>query len=137
MILINIIFFIVKQTSNKTMTTSSEFKSLQSFYLYYLTEHSHPTSRRLHFIGTTLFIVVFIFAIVMKIWWLIPVSIVSAYTFAWVGHFYFENNKPATFKYPFYSLASDFIMLFHMLTGQLRQKLEEAENHFSTKQNSV
>jgi hypothetical protein len=55
---------------------------------------------------------------------LIPVV---GYSFAWVGHFFFEKNKPATFVYPFYSLGSDFVMFWHILTGQINKKIEEAE----------
>jgi hypothetical protein len=40
------------------------------------------------------------------------------YGFAWVGHFFFEKNKPATFKYPMYSLASDFLLFYDLLTGK-------------------
>jgi len=103
-----------------------EFKSLKEFYPYYLTEHQDPVSRALHFVGTGLFMALFIYAIVSATWWLIPVSIVSAYAFAWVGHFFFEKNKPATFVYPLFSLASDFIMFFHIITGQLPSKMKDA-----------
>lgn len=106
---------------------AKEFNTLREFYPYYLTEHQDPVSRSLHFVGTGLFLALFIYAIVSGTWWLIPVSIVSAYAFAWVGHFFFERNKPATFVYPFFSLASDFIMFFHIITGQLPSKMKEAK----------
>jgi len=107
------------------------FKSLKEFYPYYLTEHQDKTSRTLHFIGTGLFICLFVYAIVSSTWWLVLASIVCAYAFAWVGHFFFEKNKPATFVYPFFSLASDFIMFFHILTGQLPDKMAEAKRKMS------
>ena len=44
---------------------------------------------------------------------------VIGYGFAWVGHFFFEHNRPATFTYPFYSFAGDWVMLFQFLTGTL------------------
>ena len=46
---------------------------------------------------------------------LIPIG---GYGFAWVGHAFFERNKPATFQYPLYSLAGDFILFWRLLTGQ-------------------
>lgn len=113
------------------MSTEKEFKTLKAFYPYYLTEHSNPISRRLHFIGTFLFLAVLVYAIIAQIWWLFPLAIVIAYGFAWVGHFFFEKNKPATFQYPFFSLASDFIMAYHFITGQLNDKLKAAQKQFN------
>lgn len=104
------------------------YQSLKEFYPYYLTEHSNATCRALHYTGTSLLFVLIgaaIFSGNAKLYFLLPVI---GYGFAWVGHFVFEKNKPATFKYPLYSLASDFIMLFHFLTGKIDEKLAEAKN---------
>lgn len=104
-----------------------KYHTLKDFYPYYLTEHSDSTCRTLHYIGTSLLLVIIVAAIVLrnpKILFLIPVV---GYGFAWVGHFFFEKNKPATFQYPFYSLASDFIMYFHFITGKIDAKLAEAK----------
>lgn len=97
---------------------SKEFKSLKEFYPYYLSEHQHPTSRRLHFIGTALLFFILATAIYLSNYWILWLLPVVGYGFAWVGHFFFEKNKPATFKHPFYSLASDFILFFHLLIGK-------------------
>jgi hypothetical protein len=95
-----------------------KYTSLKEFYPYYLTEHQNPTSRVLHFIGTGLVLVVLAAAIVMAQYiWLAAIPVIG-YGFAWVGHFFFEKNKPATFTYPFYSLASDFILFFDLLRGK-------------------
>lgn len=84
------------------------YRSLREFYPYYLSEHQNTTSRVLHFTGTGLLILVALAAIFSGAFaWLLLVPLIG-YGFAWVGHFFFERNKPATFKYPFYSLASDF-----------------------------
>lgn len=94
-------------------------KSYNEFYIFYLKEHSNKTCRILHFIGTTLvftFAVIAIYSGKSLFWWLIPIS---GYAFAWIGHYFFEKNKPATFKYPLWSLASDFKMYFHLLTGKI------------------
>ena len=97
-------------------------KSLHSFaefYPYYLNEHRNPTCRRLHFIGSTLVIVVLLLALLSRDarWlWLAPVV---GYGFAWAGHVGYEKNRPATFKHPLYSLAGDWVMYWQMLRGQL------------------
>ncbi len=99
---------------------SQTYNSLAEFYPYYLTEHANRTCRRLHVVGTSLVIFIALFALTTQQWaalWLMPLC---GYFFAWVGHFFFEHNKPATFKYPFYSLVSDFIMYKDILTGKIR-----------------
>ena len=95
-----------------------KYTSLKEFYPYYLTEHQNPTSRILHFIGTGLVLVVLGVSIATTQYiWLAAIPVIG-YGFAWVGHFFFEKNKPATFTYPFYSLASDFILFFDLLRGK-------------------
>src|SRR2546428_12507807 len=100
------------------MEEIKEYKSFSEFYPFYLTEHSNRTSRILHFIGTGLVLLMLPAAVLFhipKILLLIPVA---GYGFAWVGHFFFEKNKPATFKYPLWSLASDFKLFFEILSGK-------------------
>ena len=91
----------------------------REFYKFYLSEHQDKTCRLLHVIGTT-FVIAMLFMSIYKldyrIFLLIPVV---GYGFAWVGHFVFEKNKPATFKYPLWSLKSDFKMYFDILAGRL------------------
>jgi hypothetical protein len=95
-------------------------RSLKEFYPFYLSEHRNSTSRILHFSGTGLVILVLITALLLqkyRLLWLIPLV---GYGFAWVGHFFFEKNKPATFRYPLYSLASDFIMFGDIIRGKVK-----------------
>lgn len=99
---------------------SKKFTSFREFYPYYLEEHSNSTCRKLHFVGNSLVILV----IAWSVWsrdarWLLMVPLVG-YGFAWVGHFFFEKNRPATFTYPLYSLAGDWVMWKDLLLG--RQK---------------
>lgn len=103
----------------------SGFRSFSEFYPYYLSEHKNPVCRRLHYIGSTLVLVILATLLVTgswSYWWLM---LLAGYGFAWVGHFKFEHNKPATFKYPFYSLAADWVMYKDFLTGKLEQKLQQ------------
>lgn len=98
----------------------SRFASFREFYPFYLEEHSHRTSRRLHFVGSSLGLVFLVAAIVQRnAWWLLGALFVG-YAFAWVGHFFFEKNRPATFKYPFYSFAGDWVMFKDILIGKIR-----------------
>lgn len=96
----------------------NRFKTLKDFYPYYLQEHQNPVCRKLHFIGTGLLFVILGAALYSGNYlWLISIPFVG-YGFAWVGHFFFEKNKPATFQYPFFSLASDFVLFFDLLVGK-------------------
>ena len=94
-------------------------QTYQEFYKYYLTEHSNKTCRALHVIGTTIVIALLITAIYHRIPKLLIWIPIAGYGFAWVGHFFFEKNKPATFKYPLWSLKSDFKMYFDILSGKI------------------
>lgn len=100
---------------------AERIKSFSEFYQFYLTEHKNSTSRRLHFIGTGfvfLEIVLLSYVNSWEYWFILPIT---GYLFAWIGHFFFEKNKPATFKYPLWSLASDFRLFFEILIA--KQKL--------------
>ncbi len=104
---------------NQVQEHQGPFTSFADFYPYYLEEHSHPTCRLLHFIGSWLVLAVLGIAITTQMWmllWLLPVI---GYGFAWVGHFFFEKNRPATFSYPFYSLMGDWVMFKDILTGKV------------------
>jgi len=109
------------------MAAEKKYKSFRSFYPYYLTEHGDVKNRILHFTGTAGLLAILFAAIVLQKWWMLALIPVCGYGFAWVGHFFIEKNKPATFTYPLYSLGSDFVMFWHILTGQISKKLEEAK----------
>ncbi|MFD0976227.1 Mpo1-like protein [Salinimicrobium gaetbulicola] len=92
-------------------------KTYSEFYHFYLSEHQNRSSRILHFIGTFLVFVLFFIAILNDWGWEWVFLPFVGYGFAWVGHAFFEKNKPATFKYPFWSLISDFKLFFEILFG--------------------
>lgn len=96
---------------------NKRISSLKEFFPFYLQEHQDPMSRKLHFLGTSLILLWLILAVLTgDPWWLILIPLVG-YGCAWVGHAFYERNRPATFKYPLYSLASDFILFWRLLTG--------------------
>lgn len=97
----------------------SGYASFAQFYPYYLSEHSHRRCRRMHFIGSSLVIAIVLTAIATAQWrwlWLVPLA---GYGFAWLGHYVYEKNRPATFKHPFYSLLGDWVMYGQMLRGKI------------------
>lgn len=96
------------------------FNRFSEFYPFYLSEHQDRVNRRLHFVGTTLVIALLLFALVTQQWlWLLAVPF-AGYGFAWVGHFFFEKNKPATFNHPVYSFLGDWVMYKDILTGKIK-----------------
>ncbi len=97
-----------------------KFKKFSDFYPFYLSEHGHRLNRRLHFSGTLFVLLILIYTLLTQRWtllWLLPIF---GYSFAWVGHFFVEKNRPATFRHPFYSLISDFIMFKDILIGKIK-----------------
>jgi hypothetical protein len=100
--------------------THERFSSFAEFYPYYLQEHSNATCRRLHYVGSLLVLFVLGYALVTQQWlWMLAIPLLG-YGFAWVGHFVFEKNRPATFDYPFYSLMGDWVMLKDAFTGRIK-----------------
>jgi hypothetical protein len=97
----------------------TSFDSLAAFYPYYLSEHQNRTCRRLHFAGSSLALGCVLALLLTGQWWWLIAALLSGYSFAWVGHFGFEKNRPATFKHPLYSFVSDWIMFKDMLTGKI------------------
>lgn len=95
------------------------FERYRDFWPYYLQEHAKPATRALHFAGTGLALVLLVLWVVLWHWGWLLAAIVSGYAFAWIGHFWVERNRPATFRYPLWSLASDFRMFYLWATGRL------------------
>lgn len=101
------------------MSDYRHFNSFEDFYPFYLEQHANSACRRLHFIGTTLVLLLLIVLLFSKNLHLLALLPFAGYSFAWVGHFVFEKNKPATFKYPIYSLMGDFRMYKDMISGKV------------------
>jgi hypothetical protein len=101
-------------------------QTFAEFWPFYLREHSQPATRTLHFAGTTLSLFLFLAALALHRPWLFLGAVVVGYAFAWVGHFFVEHNKPATFKYPLWSFAADWKMWALALRGRLEPELRRA-----------
>eukprot|EP00699_Malawimonas_sp_californiana_P000316 EC713359.1.p1 GENE.EC713359.1~~EC713359.1.p1 ORF type:complete len:113 (+),score=10.39 EC713359.1:25-339(+) len=94
----------------------SEYNSLKEFMPFYRSQHVNRTNRRLHFVGSTLGLIFGLYAILTFQWRFLLVGLTCGYAFAWVGHFFFEKNKPATFKYPVYSFLGDWVIWSEIIT---------------------
>lgn len=100
--------------------SQGRFRRFADFYPFYLSEHSNPVCRRLHFFGTVLVLAALLAAALTRnALWLLAAPI-AGYGFAWAGHFFFEHNRPATFAHPWYSLVGDFVLFRDMLFGRVR-----------------
>ena len=98
----------------------STYRSFGDFYPFYLSQHADRTCRRLHFVGTTIGLAAILHSLsTLNFWWLLA-GLVAGYAFAWVGHFFFEKNRPATFTHPFYSFMGDWVMWRDMLLGRIK-----------------
>ena len=103
----------------KSSVDPREFKTFAEFYPFYLQEHSNRTCRRLHFVGTSFSLLFLIGLIVTGHIWYLLAALVSGYGFAWIGHFVFEKNRPASFKRPLFSFRGDWVMWRDILTGKI------------------
>ena len=102
------------------------YTSFAEFWPFYLREHSKVRTRALHYVGTSLVVLIAIAAVLSGRWaWLFALPL-AGYFFAWVAHFGVEKNRPATFTYPLWSLAADFRMWVFWLTGRLGAELDRA-----------
>jgi hypothetical protein len=99
---------------------SERFDSFGEFYPFYLAEHANRASRRLHFIGSCGVLALVAVAIFTGNAWCLLGALFCGYGFAWVGHFFFEKNRPATFKHPLYSFLGDWVMFKDILTGRIQ-----------------
>ena len=97
----------------------SKIRSFEEFYPLYLKEHSNRTNRRLHFIGSSLAILMLILLLITGKLILVALIPTVGYGFAWVGHFFFEKNKPASFKKPLWSFMGDCKMYSEIFSGKI------------------
>jgi hypothetical protein len=104
-----------------------KYQTYAEFWPYYLSEHRKPETRGLHYFGTGLGSALMIAAAILLDWTLIPAALISGYLFAWIGHFFVERNRPATFTFPLWSIVSDFCMVGLWLVGKLDAEYAKAE----------
>ena len=108
------------------MTTQPRIESYREFWPYYLRQHARPKTRLWHIVGTGLASVLLVAALVTSSYELFLGALIAGYGPAWVTHFLIERNRPATLRYPLWSLVSDYRMAGAWLTGELSRELRDA-----------
>ena len=110
--------FTVNAYSERDM--SKHYSSFSSFYPFYLSQHENTTCRRLHFFGSLTGLLIALYGVFAAMYALLLLALVVGYAFAWIGHFFFEKNKPATFRYPLYSYCGDWVMFKDIICGKIK-----------------
>ena len=103
-----------------------ELKSFAEFWPHYVADHSRPATRALHALGTTTGTLLVVALLATGRWWLLPLALVPGYGAAWVGHFFVERNRPASFRHPLWSFLADYKMVALMLVGRMGREVERA-----------
>jgi hypothetical protein len=112
--------------------SNTDFRSFEEFWPYYLREHGKVATRALHFAGTTVGMVAIAAGVVLRRPALLIAAPVVGYGMSWIGHFFVEKNRPATFKYPLWSFQGDMKMWRMIVSGTLDAEIERI-----TKSNGV
>ena len=107
-------------------------KSFGEFWPFYVREHGRPATRLLHAAGTLGSTALLVGLAATGRWRWLPLPLVVGYGFAWVGHFFVEHNRPATFKHPLWSLMGDYKMVALMLAGRMGEEVARANAQEST-----
>ena len=109
--------------------------TFEAFWPYYVSQHMNPACRALHFVGTAVVLACLGATLLVSPLWFLG-TVLGGYSFAWVGHFFFEKNTPATFTYPFWSLRADFRMFRLTLLGRMGPELARAERGYASPSSS-
>ena len=114
-----------------------KFESFSDFWPFYVSQHLVPLTRALHFVGTTLVIVILSCSVLLANPWIIIAVPIVGYGFAWPSHFFVEGNRPATFGHPLWSLQADFKMWWFMVRGKMTGEVMRVHGHESVRKRST
>ena len=103
----------------------NRYQTLAEFWPYYVREHSNPLTRQLHFVGNTNLFLWLLLSLIRRSPKLGVFAVLSSYTIAWIGHFFVEKNRPATFQYPLMSAVCDMLMYVKMWRGQMNAEVKK------------
>jgi len=104
--------------------SEQRFRTFDEFWPFYVKEHQKKATRILHFVGTTGAMACVAGGLLTKRRWLLALAPVVGYGPSWIGHFFVEGNRPASFKYPVWSLRADLVMWSKMVRFQMNDEVE-------------
>jgi hypothetical protein len=99
-------------------------EDFEQFWDFYVGEHKKKSTRLFHFVGTTAAIGCVAGGLLTKRRWLLLMAPIAGYGPAWISHFFIEKNKPASFKYPLWSLQADFVMWWKTIKGEMQAEVD-------------
>jgi hypothetical protein len=108
------------------MSTPDRIQTYREFWPFYLREHAKAQTRRWHIVGTGAASILLVAALVTLSYQLFLAALIAGYSPAWAAHFFVEKNRPATLRYPIWSLISDYRMTGAWLMGRLGRELQRA-----------
>jgi hypothetical protein len=111
--------------------TGQEMKSFAEFWPHYVREHSRGGTRALHAAGTIASTTLAVALVTTGRWRWLPAALATGYAAAWVGHFFVEHNRPATFKHPLWSFVADYKMVALMVAGRMDAEVVRARQRSS------
>jgi len=117
--------------------SQERIRSFEQFWPYYVREHSKKTTRALHFIGTTAAMGCVAAGVFAKKRWLLALAPIVGYGPAWIGHFFVEKNRPATFDYTLWSFQADLKMWSMTLRGSMDAEVERVLGEVAQDEASV
>ena len=106
--------------------SEGRIRSYADFWPSYLRDHARPATRAWHFLGSTLALIALALFLLGQGWGWLTIVPIAGYGPAWIAHFFVERNRPATFRYPLWSLAADWKMWALALSGRLGPELRRA-----------
>ena len=106
------------------MSDRPEIETFEQFWDFYVGEHKKKATRVLHFLGTTAAMGCVAGGLLTRKRWLLLVAPFAGYGPAWISHFFVEKNKPASFKYPLWSLQADLVMWWKMVRGEMQAEVD-------------
>ena len=105
---------------------TNRITNFNEFWPFYVREHANALNRQVHFIGSSCGLACLIAGLYTSNWLFIPLGLLIGYGCAWIGHFFIEHNKPASFSHPLWSLRADWKMWALMLVGKMNPEVERA-----------
>ena len=103
---------------------AQHFQSFDEFWPHYVREHAKKTTRTLHFVGLTAAMASAAGGLLLRKRSLLALAPIAGYGLAWIGHFFVEKNRPASFEHPMWSFRADLLMWSKIVAGTMDAEVE-------------